>query len=186
MPIDPLQTWKDELENLPKVSDNSWALNFANWYALRIVGIEPDPAVLTSVGWVFPFPVPVFASALISLTPTNDALAGIQGFADAWELAILSTIPVIAPGSFIPPPTPATIFSAIIPPVVIDPASVAAGKAKLVELVTAPPVSDPKDSQFPVKFREATLLLTVTVNGLNSVPPPAGPQPLTAPAVPLI
>lgn len=185
MPVDPLQTWKDTLENLPKVINTSWALNFANWYASRISGIEPDPSSLVPAGWSFPFPVPLFASQLQSLLPTTNALAGITGFANAWETAILATIPTMTPGTFIPPSSPPTLFSSIIPPVVIDPPSIVAGKAKIIELITSPPVADAQDSEFPVKFREATLLLTVSVNGLDSTPPPSGPLPLSALFVPL-
>jgi hypothetical protein len=183
MAVEPLQTWKDELENLPKVADGSWSLNFANWYADMISGIEPDSSALTPSGFVFTFPVAIFASALSALSPTTDAVAGITGFATAWETALLASTSVVGPGSFIPPATPATTFS-VVASSLIDPASIAAGKAKLLELVTAPPAADAQDSEFPIKFREATLLLTFTVIGTNSDSPTTAP--LTAPLVPFI
>lgn len=188
MAIDALQIWKDELAALPKVADTSWAANFAAWYADRLAGITTSPAALVPSGFVFTFAQPAFAAQLLALGPETSALAGITGFANAWEAALNATTVVVAPGSAIPPPTPPTIFSVVIS-TTIDPASIAAGKAKLLELVTAPPVADPQNSQFPVKFREATLLLTITVIGLDSQPPPSagpGPQPLTAANVPLI
>ena len=80
---------------------------------------------------------------------------------------------------------PNTIFS-VVNTTVIDPTSIALGKAKILELVTAPPVSDPQLSQFPTKFREATLLLTITVSGLDSTPPGGGgPLPLVAANIPI-
>lgn len=190
MPIEPLQTWKDELENLPKVADNSWALNFANWYASMIIGIEPDPAALTPTGWVFTFPAPVFAANLQSLAPTDSQLDGISGFADAWLAAAQISTIVVAPGTIVGPPpgTPPAIFSVVNPPpeTQIDPSSVTAAKAKILELVTAPPAGSAQDSQFPEKFRDATLLLTISVSGLDSTPTPAGPLPLSVANVPLV
>lgn len=188
MAVQPLDTWKTTLAALPKVTDTSWAQNFANWYFSMISGISPDPAAFVPVGFVFTFPTPLFASQLQTLPPVADAVAGITGFANAWETALNGTTIVVGPGSAIPPPSPTTIFSAVFT-ATIDPPSIAAGKAKLLELVTAPPVANPLDSQFPIKFREATLLLTFTVTGLDSQPPPSagpGPQPLTASNIPLI
>lgn len=186
--IDPLPTWQSTLAALPKVADNSWAANFAAWYADRLTGITTNPANLVPTGFVFTFNQATFQAQLQTLTPQSTAAAGIQGFANAWETALVASTVVVAPGSFKPPATPPTTFSAIIS-TTIDTPSIAAGKAKLLELVTAPPVSDPNLSQFPAKFREATLLLTITVVGLDSQPPPSagpGPQPLTVANVPLI
>lgn len=186
MAVDPLNTWKTTLKDLPKVADTSWAANFAGWYADRIVNITTDPAALTPVGFSFPFDTATFETQLLALTPTPSALAGIQGFADAWEAAILATTPVVGPGSFIPPSTPETLFS-VVTTTIIVPASIAAGKAKILELVSAPAVADAMDSEFPVKFREATLLLKIKVDGLDSTTPgDGGPLPLVADNVPLI
>jgi hypothetical protein len=188
MTIDGLGTWQSELALLPKVADTSWANNFASWYADRIIGITTDPTKLVPTGFVFTFAQSLFASSLLSLTPTADTTAGITGFANAWETALNATVAVVGPGSFIPPSTPNTLFS-VVTTTTIDPASIALGKAKLLELITAPPVADPLSSLFPEKFRDATLLLTITSIGLDSEPiPPGGPgpQPLTAANIPLI
>ena len=187
MAIDPLSTWKSTLAALPKVANNSWAANFAAWYAGRIVSITPKPANLVPTGFLFTFNQALFASGLIALTPTNNALSGIQGFADAWEAAILTTVYpatlTLLPGTFVPPTSPATLFS-VIASVLIVPASIAAAKAKIIELATSPPAADVNDSEFPLKFREATLLLKINVTGTNSVAPTPGP--LSALNVPLI
>lgn len=186
MAIDPLTTWRSTLAALPKVSDASWAPNFAAWYADRLVAITTDPAALVPTGFVFTFAQAIFAAQLTALTPVDDPVAGTQGFADAWETALLATTAVIASGSFIPPTSPATLFS-VVSSTIIVPASIVAGKAKIMELVTAPSVSDPLLSEFPVKFREATLLLKITATGLDSTTPGnGGPLPLTATDVPLI
>lgn len=181
--IDVLNIWKTTLAKIPKVPDKSFGLNFAKWYFDRIKKIEPKPSVLTPVGFKFPFPTPLFANELEKLPPVPTSLAGITGFANAWEKAIKATVPVLQPGTVFGAPSPSTTFSAIAS-TVIDPASIVAGKAKLLELVTAPPVADATMSQFAVKFREATLLLTITVTGTNSDTPT--PAPLTAPNVPLV
>jgi len=188
--IDPLATWRSTLAALPKVADTSWAANFAGWVADRVVSIETDASVLdSSAGFVFVFNEALFASQLIALTPVNDALAGITGFADAWEAAILTTVfPAtlnVSAGAFAGSPSPATTFS-VVNSVVLDPPSILAAKNKIIELATAAPVADVNDSEFPVKFREAFLLLTITVSGLDSTPAPAGPLPLTVSNVPLV
>lgn len=185
MAIDPLATWQSTLNALPKVGDNSWTTNFSNWYADRIIGITTNPANLVPVGFLFTFAKPIFQAQLLTLAPTNSALAGITGFANAWAAALTASTVAVAAGSAIPPPSPATIFGTVIS-TIIDTASIAAGKAKILELVTAPAVGSALLSEFPVKFRDATILLKITVTGLNSVPPPPGPNPLSAPSVPLI
>lgn len=187
--IDALSVWQSTLAALPKVNDNSWSGNFANWYSNRITNIEPDQTKLnTGAGFIFTFSEATFQSQLVLLTPTTNQAAGIAGFANAWASAIALTVfPAtlnVSPGSFIPPASPPSIFSAVTS-VIIDPASIIAATAKINELATAPPVSDPLMSQFPEKFRDATLLLTITVVGLDSTPTPAGPLPLTAPLIPL-
>lgn len=192
MAIDPLSTWKSTLAALPKVADASWAPNFAAWYAGRIIGITTSPAALVPTGFLLTFNTALFASGLVALTPVGNALAGITGFANAWEAAILTSVYpatlTLLPGSFIPPTSPTTLFSAITS-VLITPASIAAAKAKIIELASSPPVDDVNNSEFPQKFRDATLLLKINVIGLDSQPPPTagpGPQPLNANNVPLI
>jgi hypothetical protein len=183
--IDALPIWISELVNLPKVNSAVWATNFANYYADRIVGIQTDPSALTSA-MVFTFAKPVFEAQLMALMPVTDQTVGTLNFALAWEAAILASTAVVPPGAFIPPATPTTTFSVVIS-TVINPASIAAGKAKIMELATAPQVADASLSQFPIKFRDATLLLKVDVDGLDSTTPgDGGPLPLSAPMIPLV
>jgi hypothetical protein len=185
MPINPLNLWKSSLADLTPVDDTSWAANFATWYADNIASISPDPASLVAPGFTFTFQQSIFQAQLLTLMPTPDALLGITGFANAWEAAILSSIVVVAPGAFIPPTAPTTLFSVVIS-TIIDPASIVVAKTKILDLATAEPVANVNDSKFPEIFREATLQLKINVIGLDSTPPPASPLPLTAMNVPLV
>lgn len=187
MPINPLNAWKSTLAALPKVVDTSWALNFANWYNQRILSVTPDPTVMTPSGFLFVFSAATFATNLMTMPPVMAAPAGMTAFANAWSAAIALTVfPAtlfLAPGTVYGTPSPATTFSAITS-VTLNPASLVAAKAKLMELLQAVPVSDPQQSIFPEKFRDATLQLKIDVTGLNSVAPT--PAPLVALGVPLV
>jgi hypothetical protein len=64
----------------------------------------------------------------------------------------------------------------------IDPASVAAAFAYLVaELSGVKPVAVQKEAVFPKAVRQAFLMLTVTISGTDTKPPPAGPIPFSYP-----
>lgn len=189
MAIDALPVWKSTMADLPKVADASWALNFANWVGDRVTNIAMNPSALDG-SLTFVFNRPVFAAALVALPPTPDSLIGITGFALAWESAILTSIfPAtlnVASGAKVGGNgSDPTKFSAVTN-VILDPASILAGKAKILELVNAPKVADVADSVFPEKFRDAFLALKINVIGLDSVSPPGGPNPLAALQVPLI
>lgn len=186
MAIDADSIWKDTLALLPKVGDSSWALNFANWVAGRVLLIEPDPtkvllAAPAPVGFLLTFNSAAFAAKLLSLAPSSDASSSMSSFADAWASTIQTaiypaTLNMLLGASGLPT-TPATTFS-LISSVMIDPASIEAGKAKILELANAPAVEDPKKSQFPVKFREAFLQLKINVIGVNSITPTPAPYQL--------
>lgn len=185
--IDPLSTWQSTFASIPKVSDNSWASNVATWYSDRITNIEPNQTELnTAAGFSFTFSEAVFQAQLALLPPTTNQATGIAGFASAWSSAIALTIyPAtlsVAPGAYLGVSSPPTLFSSITS-VIIDPTSITAAVAKINELASAPPANDPSMSEFPEKFRDATLLLTITVTGLNSITPT--PTPLIAPLIPL-
>lgn len=192
MAVDILTKWQTELLLLPKVADTSWALTFATWAEKRVskanavdsVGLFPDPAMLVPSTFTFTFNVATFAAQLISLGPTSNALDGITAFANAWATAIAASTAVVAASSFKPPTSPATLFS-VVASTVIDPASIAAGKAKIITLALEPAPTG-QASKFPEKFRDAFKLLTITVTGTDSTPTPAGPLPLTVPTVKLL
>lgn len=186
MTIAPVDSWKSTLAALPKVADSSWALNFANWVANQVILIEPDKtkvllAAPAPVGFIFVFNSAAFAAQLASLQPVSDPSQGMKGFADAWASTIKTIVyPVgitVLPGTSGVPKTPATTFS-VISSVLIDPASIEAGKAKIAELANAKPVENPNDSEFPVKFREAFLQLKINIAGINSITPTPAPYQL--------
>lgn len=186
MPINPLPIWKTEFKDIePTVNVVQAASDLANFYSKQISGIQPSP-LLTAPGFTFPFQTSLFQAGLLSLTPALDPASGAITIASAWESAILATLPVVAPGAFVGAPTPPTTFS-VVASTIIDPPSIVAGKTLIMSLLPlSPPVPDALGAQLPDVLFQATSLLTITVTGTNSVPPPGGPAPLVAPLVPLI
>jgi len=168
--IDALPIWQSTFAALPKVANNSWAGNFASWVDSRVTN-KMGLNGMGGAGLSFTFNKTVFEAQLITLTPTGNALAGITAFADAWETAILASVAVVAAGSYIGSPSPSTTWS-VVNTTTIDPPSILAAKNKIKELVSAPPTANALDSEFPIKFREAFLLLTITTSGLDSDSPP--------------
>lgn len=185
MAVAPLSVWKSTLKALPKVADSSWGKNFANWYAAQILTISTSPSGIIPVGFLLVFNTALFEALLTSMSPTTSASAGIKGFADAWEKAIKTSV---YPGTLILGPGSAAVSAgqvfSTVASVILTPASIAAGKAKIEELVSAAPVADADDSKFPEIFRDATLLLRINAIGTRSGPD--GPLPLVASDVPLV
>jgi hypothetical protein len=187
MPINPLPLWKTEFADIaPSNNQVQSASDIANFYSKQISAIQPAP-LLTAPGFTFPFQTPLLQAGLLSLVPAVEPVSGALTIATAWESAILATIPVVPSGAIVgAPPTPATTFS-VVEATIIDPPSIAAGKALIMSLLPlAPPIPDPLGAQLPNVLFQATSLLTITVTGKNSIPPPSGPTPLVAPFVPLL
>lgn len=185
MAVDPLNTWISTLAAVPRVKTAVWAQNFADWYNARLSGATTDPASLVATDMVFIFPALDFQTALEGLGRTDDALDGITGFADAWKAAIEAmAYPdslAVGEGSFVPPSSGATLFS-VVESVEFVASSITAAHTKILELATAGRTLDAMLSQFPVKFRDATLLLKVKVTGKDST----DPVPLVADNVPIV
>jgi len=183
MAVDALNTWQTTFAALPLVADNSYAENIAEWYANRISGIEPNPAQFTPVGFSFTFAESVFATELLNLSPTISSIEAINKLADAWQTAINASTISVSSGSSAPPGGTSNTFSAVTT-TTLDASSITAGRTKILDLITATPVSSALDSEFPEVLRDAILLLTFTVVGLDSSP--GTPQPLTVSNVGLI
>jgi hypothetical protein len=183
VPIQPENVWLEEFDKLEKTNTPAWSVTMANWYADMITGIQPDPTIFTAVGFTFTFNPSVFATAMAAAAPSVDPFAGVSIIANAWESAMLAAIVVCGPGSILLPPSPATTFS-VVSTTIIDIPSITLGKTSLLGLATAPQTNKGTDSQYPKKLREATLSLTITVSGLNSITPT--PAPFVASSVPLI
>jgi hypothetical protein len=183
MAVSNLATFQTTFAALPRVADTSFANNIAAWYAARINGLEPNSAQFVPTGFSFTFAESVFATQLLNLSPTMSAVEGVTKLADAWAAAILASSIAVGPGSFIPPSTPATLFS-VVASSTFDAASVTLGRSKILELIHATPVTNALDSEFPIKLRDAILILTFTVVGTDSITPVPGP--LTAASVGVI
>ena len=177
MTLEALSDWKTTFaSDMVPVSDASWPDTMTDWYVARI-----DTPLLSLPGLTLavpPLPVTFGAAAFkaifSSLAQPITQVAAMNIIANAWEAGLLATTVLVKPLDSIGVPSPATTWSAVTTSV-FDPASIALGKAKILELIGAPNADNAEDSLTPVKFREATLLLTVTTTGLNSVTPTAGP-----------
>lgn len=170
MTIDALAVWQSEWALLPKVSDTSWKQNMADYIAARLDNKLTLATYTPSAGVMFTFNKSVFLASLASVSAaTADGVAKIAlGFQSATETPGSLAV---APGTSIGSASPTTTFSAVASSVLLG----AAAKAKIEELSSAPLVALAANSAFPVKLYEASLLLTATVTGTNSVAPTPGP-----------
>lgn len=185
MSLEPLATWQSTFKaQMPPVAVGTWPLSMTNWYAERFNTPNLDLPGLTLSTSPLPavFGNAPFMALFSTLAPGLSQAAAMMIVANAWEAGLLASIVTVAPGSSIGAPSPATTWSAVASSI-FDPPSIAAGKAKILELVGADNVADALDAQMPVKFREATLLLTVTTTGTDSTP--SGGSPLIDPARPV-
>jgi hypothetical protein len=178
MTIEALSVWKDEWENLPKVADDTWKQNLADYISARLDGLlwfqtyEPAPGHFD-----FGFLQAPFISALAGVDFSNPI--GIQQIAAGMAAAITASTDLVAVGSSIGPAgNPATTYSAVTS-TVFDSASITLMQNKILT-IDPTPVASAQDSDFPVKLREGVLLLTATISGTNSVAPT--PSALTDPA----
>lgn len=181
--LDPFAIWQNTLSELPTSKGPEWA----NLFAGKVDGLVTGKMQIATISppSVFTFNKAAFAATLLQALPVADPASGMLKFANAFEAGCLASTMVVSSGAAFGAPTPATIWSA--PPIcIIDPPSIVAAKALLLaQLISAPPVPDAKIGKFPSAFFSAFKLLTCSTTGINSVPPPAGPQPLLAPLQPV-
>jgi hypothetical protein len=184
MPIDPVSVWKSEFEKLPKVGTTvaEGMTNLANFVDARVTNkLGLGPPMIGS--FTYTFNKAIFLAPLISLTPSPSNLTGMTALANAWQSAALASMLIVPPGAAVGAPAPPTTFS--VAAAIVDPASVALAYSTLLQkLLAAKPVGE--DPPFPTYFYDAFTALKYNVSGLNSVPPPAGPQPLSAANVPVL
>lgn len=186
MAIDSLATWKSTLVALPKVADSSWADNFASWVDARVTNKAQLTGIITPTP-PFTFSMATFKSQLATLSPTTSASVAATNFANAWATAMnVSLVLTVPPGSSLGAPSPATTWSVVTTALIDVPSVLVAQNYLQAQLAIAPTVADANDSLFAQIFRNTFLLLTGSVTGMNSVPPPVGPLPLIAVAVPLL
>lgn len=167
MAIDSLNIWQDGWAALPKVNDDSWKANLGDYIESRIASLKLLSYV-PNTNISFSFNKTLFVA---SLTGIDSGLGnGAVVIGEAFKTAILaSTLALVVPIS-IGNPLPATTYSAV-SSVIFDSASALLASSKIAELVNAPPVTEAKNSEFPVKLREAALLLTATISGTDTTTP---------------
>jgi hypothetical protein len=142
--------------------DDTWKADLATFIddhvgSLVCNGVKDEDG--TDAG-TFTWAKSVFEAALSTGTKEN--------LAAAWESAALGSSMAIPALSYIGSLTPTSQWS-VVASVVVDPASVAAGKAKILsDLATIQNVSLANQSTFPVTLRAAFLLLTVTITGTDN------------------
>lgn len=172
--LDDLTTWKNEWAAIPLVADDSWKQTMGDYLEARTVGMELPG--IGGPGFSWTFSTSTFVSGLSGVDAnTGD---GVEKIASSFESAILASTLSVAPGSWVGVSTPSTTWS-VVSSTIFDAPGLSLGKNKILELTSAAPVEDALDSEFPVKLRDAFLLLTVTTSGLDSTPAPSGPLPLT-------
>lgn len=183
---DPLPIWKAQYELIPKdgvLAAPQGALNIANYVSQRVTGKLTLAPIIGGPPAIFTFNPAAFAAPLSALVPSPDPITGKTAMANAWQAAALASVMLVTPGAYVGAPTPATIFSVVA--CVVNPASVAAAYAALLSSMLALQAT-PLPSQIPDLLYAAFASLTYNLTGLNSIPPPAGPLPLTAIAVPVL
>jgi len=179
--IDSVSVWKSEWDNI--VLDG-----VGSFYPARIAAY-----IAARVDNKLSFAPPVFGSTTYAFDQ-GTFIAGITGFlaspaqyitnrtafANAWRDAAQVSIPIVSSGAYVGAPTPPTLWSA--PPIAVP--IVTAGYASLLAAtLAAQNVNTLGSSTLPVAIHDAFLLIQFTLTGLNSVIPPAGPQPLIATAL---
>ena len=169
--IEALSVWQNEWANLPKVADDSWKQNLADYLSARLDSklefqlYQPSPGHFT-----YSFSQGPFISALAGVDFSNPI--AISAIANGMEAAFLANTAIVAIGSSIGPPgNPATTYSAVTS-TIFDVPSLTAMKV-IINSIDTTPVADALNSDFPVKLRDGVLALTATISGTNSNPTPS-------------
>ncbi|TDI74593.1 MAG: hypothetical protein E2O82_03680 [Betaproteobacteria bacterium] len=166
MTMPSLSAWIDDYVEIPLTSGPEWKTTLADF-----IGDLVDDMTLSTYN---PAPSFTFDRSTFANNLSDAPGTGVTSLANAFSAAILTSTMNVAAGTYIGVSTPATTFS-VVSSVVPDPASIGAGAAEIAELVSSPKTSNAAESEFPVKLREAFLLLTYTVSGTNSVSPTPAP-----------
>lgn len=192
MPIDSLSIWLDEFEKIPQDPTGDLAPKYlAEFVDKRVTEkLDTDSKI---VKWnpppTYKWKKEIFEAVLriICKAPVNAPLLPAIKMADAWQKATLASTFLIEPNAKMNPPFPATNGIGAAPVAIIDPASVALAYAYLVaQLSSVLPVPQQRGAVFPRAVRQAFLMLTYTITGIDTKPPPTGPIPFTYPLTPVI
>ncbi|CAB5221476.1 hypothetical protein UFOVP244_174 [uncultured Caudovirales phage] len=186
MPMDPVSAWVDAIAGLKPDGGKSgdWAKALADVVDQRVTSKAGVAGVMGSVS--FTFQKALFETGLKKASPTSVTLHGAMAIADAWEMAATASTIVVPPGASLGVASPATTWSVVISSIILPP-SVALGKLALMQtLASAAPVPDAKASLLGPALYQAFAALLVSISGINSLAPPAGPTPLPLPSAPII
>ena len=187
MPIDKLDIWLDKFAALPQDPTGDLApRNIAEFVDQRVSSkLETNTNM---VQWTpaptFTWQKSIFESTLKILCkiPSPLAIIPATSLATSWQTATLASSFAIQPQAKMNKPLPATNGIAATAVAVIDPPSVALAYAYLLpQLIAVPATSDPKEAVFPKAVRQAFLMLTYTITGVDTTPTPAGPIPFLFP-----
>jgi len=175
--MDPLDVWQKEIQDI-KPAKKNLTKELADKIDQRVTG----KMVLSMLGGPpaqFTWKKEIFVQLIENLPPSNDTVAGITMYCNAWEAATMASVLTVTPGAFIGAPAPPTLFS-VVASTVLMPPSIAAGKKIIFDLLSsAVPVKNPKESKLAQAMFSAFSSLQGQVTGLDSTPTPAGPLPLT-------
>lgn len=174
--IDPLPQWIDAIAAIAPDKD-SGAKKLADAIDQRVTG-KLALALLGGPPAQFTWQPAMFANIIMNLPPSPDAVSGIMMLCNAWEAATMASTLVVTPGAFLGASAPPTLYSVVIASILLPPSIVAAKQVMFAALSTAVPIQDIHMSPLGNAVYSAFSALQAMVTGLNSVPPPPGPQPL--------
>lgn len=181
MPVKDDKTWSDNFEAaVPITNSKSEGIdNFVSFIDKEVSGqlTISTPIVGPSI---YTWQPSIMKAKLLSISSSTQQSLGAQIISDAWAAATLASSMFVSAGAYVGSPSPATLFLAP-PAVVILPPSIELAKVSLFSaLTTLEPTKE--ISLVPVEIRKAFLAIKFSAIGLNSIIPPAGPQPLVVPS----
>lgn len=179
MAIDSLAIFKSTYNALPSVIDGSWTTTVSDWLDARVTS-KAKIAQVTHATTPFTFSKSTFKAQLDLLSITLDKGVAVAAFANAWRLAVDSSVYATIAGDYVNPPPPITTNTwSVVSSSIIDVASRTAAENQMItDLNNASNVLDPNNSEIPKILRDAFLNLTISITGFDQTPPPAGPIPL--------
>ncbi len=177
--LEPLSGWRKTYKALePRINQPEGIRELANWVNARVSGrLQIGPPLVGNSS--FTFARSVFEKGLKPAKPIRDVRQGRLLMANAWRQAVSQSKMRVDAGAAVGVVTPFTLFSSV-SSTRIDVVSVSVGYAYLYKVLLST-ANEGDESRLPEYFRKAFSFLTFTIQGRNSVPPPAGPLPLILP-----
>jgi len=171
MAIDNIGVWRSTFNALPKVLNKSWAAAFATWVDDRVTGKAQLTGITTATP-PFTFSKSTFQAQLEALKVTSISAIGGNNFGTAWEAAINASLTLTVVAGDFTAPGDATTWSSVTLAEIDAPSVLAAKAALIAALTNSNKCNNTANSDFPKSFRDAFLMLTGSVTGMNSLPIP--------------